>query len=114
MAARYVERRKVKLDSPFWRFAIRIPAALALAGLLVILVAAATPGLLHGDHLGHCCQFCHLGHAPLLKPAPGLVFHAPPANPVWFSTSVSIAEFSHSLAAAPARAPPSSSLTRGL
>ena len=50
-------------------FAVRLPAAVAIFALLVVTTAAVTPGLFHGDDLDHCCEFCHLGHLPLLKPA---------------------------------------------
>ena len=60
-------------------FAVRLPAAVAIFALLVVTTAAATPGLFHGDDLDHCCEFCHLGHLPILKPGAGVTYQAPPS-----------------------------------
>ena len=60
-------------------FAVRLPAAVAIFALLVVTTAAATPGLFHGDDLDHCCEFCHLGHLPILKPGVGVTYQAPPS-----------------------------------
>jgi hypothetical protein len=58
--------------------AIRLPALLAVIAILLATTAAVAP-LLHGGDFDHCCEFCHLGHVPLLKPAAGIVYHAPAA-----------------------------------
>jgi hypothetical protein len=57
---------------------VRLPALLAVFAILLATTAAAAP-LLHGGDLDHCCEFCHIGHVPILKPAGGIVFHAPVA-----------------------------------
>ena len=57
-------------------FAVRLPAAAAVFAFCVITTAAATPGLFHGDDLDHCCEFCHLGHLPILKPGAGVTYYA--------------------------------------
>jgi len=60
-----------------FHFAIRIPALLAVLGILFATTAAAAPGVLHGDDFDHCCQICHLGHMKTLKPTCGVIFHTP-------------------------------------
>ena len=86
--------------------AVRLPAAVAIFALLVITTAAATPGLFHGDDLDHCCEFCHLGHLPILKPGAGVTYHAPPSLAVTFLFEVG-PQHSHSpLSVHHSRAPP--------
>ena len=60
------------------KLAIRTPALLAALTLLVMTTAGAAPGLFHSDDFDHCCEFCHIGHVPVLEPASGVSILAPP------------------------------------
>jgi hypothetical protein len=87
------------------QFAIRLPALLAVVAILLATTAAVAP-LLHGGDLDHCCEFCHLGHVPILKPATGIVFHAPSALISWLAVEQNL-EAEHRTAGMPSsRAPP--------
>jgi hypothetical protein len=87
------------------QFAIRLPALLAVVAILLATTAAEAPRL-HGGDLDHCCQFCHLGHVPILKPATGIVFHAPAALIYWLAVEQSL-EAEYGTAGMPSsRAPP--------
>ena len=88
------------------QFAIRVPALLAVFTLLVITTTAAAPGLFHGDDLDHCCEFCHLGHVPILKPALGVTFYAPPQLVSWIAAASPSSHYDHSSEFANSRAPP--------
>ena len=72
------------MKTGFIGLSVRLLAAVAVFALLVITTAAASPGLFHGDDLDHCCEFCHLGHLPILKPAAGFTYQAPPSLAVPF------------------------------
>jgi hypothetical protein len=87
------------------QFAIRLPALLAVAAILLMTTAAVAP-LLHGGDLDHCCAFCHLGHMPILKPATGIVLHAPVSLVSWLAAEQSF-EATYRTAGAPSsRGPP--------
>ena len=88
------------------QIAFRLPALAAVWTLLVITTAAAAPGLFHGDHLDHCCEFCHLGHLPILKPAARVVFHTPAMLVSAIGSERAPQSAYHSLDTQPARAPP--------
>ncbi len=87
-------------------FAVRLPAAAAVFALLVITTAAAAPGLFHGDGLDHCCEFCHLGHLPILKPGAGVTYYAPPSLAVTFRSEAAPQQSYFSLSVRHSRAPP--------
>ena len=87
-------------------FAARLPAAVAVFALFVITTAAATPGLFHGDDLDHCCEFCHLGHLPILKPGAGVTYQAPPSLAVTFLFEADPQQSHSSLSVCHSRAPP--------
>ena len=87
-------------------FAVRLPAAVAVLALLVVTTAAATPGLFHGDDLDHCCEFCHLGHLPILKPGAGVTYQAPPSLAVSFRFEAAPQQSHSSLSVCHSRAPP--------
>ena len=88
------------------RFVVRVPAAAAVFALLVITTAAAAPGLFHGDDLDHCCEFCHLGHLPILKPGAGKTYHAPPGLATTFRSQTAPQQSYFSLNVNRSRAPP--------
>lgn len=85
---------------------VRLPAAIAVISLLVVTTAAATPGLFHGDDLDHCCEFCHLGHLPLLKPSAGVSYQAPPSLAVPFRIEAAQQQGHSSPSVRRSRAPP--------
>lgn len=87
-------------------FAVRLPAAVAIFALLVITTAAATPGLFHGDDLDHCCEFCHLGHLPILKPGAGVNYQVPPSLAVPFRIEAAQQQSHSSPSVHHSRAPP--------
>jgi hypothetical protein len=87
------------------QFAVRLPALLAVVAILLATTAAAAP-LLHGGELDHCCEFCHLGHVPILKPATGIVFHAPVALISWVTIAQGLSIEHLSLGSPSSRAPP--------
>lgn len=88
------------------RFVVRLPAAAAVFALLVITTAAAAPGLFHGDDLDHCCEFCHLGHLPILKPGAGVTYYAPPSLATTFRSDPAPRQSYFSLSVHHSRAPP--------
>ena len=85
---------------------VRLPVAVAVFALLVVTTAAATPGLFHGDDLDHCCEFCHLGHLPLLKPSAGVSYQAPPSLAVPFRIEAAQQQSHSSSSVRRSRAPP--------
>lgn len=87
-------------------FALRLPAAVAIFALLVVTTAAVTPGLFHGDDLDHCCEFCHLGHLPLLKPGAGVTYQGPPSLAVPFRFEAAPQQSHSSLSGHHSRGPP--------
>ena len=87
-------------------FAVRLLAAAAVFAFCVITTAAATPGLFHGDDLDHCCEFCHLGHLPILKPGVGVTYQPPPSLAVPFRFQAAPQESHFSLSVHHPRAPP--------
>ena len=87
-------------------FSVRLPAAVAVFAFCVITTAAATPGLFHGDDLDHCCEFCHLGHLPILKPDAGVTYQAPPSLAVPVRLEAAPQQRHSSLSVHHSRAPP--------
>ena len=94
------------MTSRWLQVAIRVPALLAVFTLLVITTSAAVPGLLHGDDLDHCCEFCHVAHVPLLRPVAAITFHAPPRLISCISVAGPAAQADHSCEFSHSRAPP--------
>ncbi len=94
------------MASKWLQFAVRVPALLAVFTLLVITTSAAAPGLFHGDDLDHCCEFCHLGHAPILRPAAAVTLHAPPRLVSWIAVAGLAGQADHSCEFTHSRAPP--------
>jgi len=85
---------------------LRAPALLAVLSLLVMTTAGAAPGLFHGGDLDHCCEYCHLGHAPVLEPAPGLESPVPAQHFAEREEEVRYREAFTLLISEPSRAPP--------
>lgn len=94
------------MASKWLQFAVRLPALLAVFTLLVITTSAAAPGLFHGDDLDHCCEFCHLGHVSIPRPAPAITFHAPPRLVSWIAVAGPAGQADHSCEFTHSRAPP--------
>ncbi len=94
------------MTSKWLQFAVRVPALLAVFTLLVITTSAAAPGLFHGDDLDHCCEFCHLGHAPILRPSAAITLHAPPRLISWIAVAGRAAQADHPREFTHSRAPP--------
>ena len=88
------------------RLAFRLPAAAAVFALLLTTTAGAAPGLFHGDGLDHCCEFCHVGHVPVLKPSGGIEYSAPPAAVAWLHAECSSQRLELLLINEHSRAPP--------
>ena len=88
------------------RIATWVATLLVGLALLVVTTAGSSPGLFHGDDFNHCCEFCHLGHLPILKPAPRVICHAPLLQ-IW-SARLETAAVPDLFSAAPctARSPP--------
>ena len=88
------------------RTAMQVAALMAGLALLVITTAASSPGLFHGDDFNHCCEFCHLGHVPILKPVPRVTCHAPPLQVSSLGIETAGAPDSFSAVPRAARSPP--------
>ena len=88
------------------KLAIRTPALLAVLTLLVMTTAGAAPGLFHSDDADHCCEFCHVGHLPVLEPAAGVSIPAPPALISLMAPTNAAEGCDHSFGLSLARAPP--------
>ena len=88
------------------RLVVRLPAAAAVFALLVIITAAAVPGLFHSDDLDHCCEFCHLGHLPILKLGAGVTYFAPPSLATTSRSEAAPRQSYLSLSLRNSRAPP--------
>jgi hypothetical protein len=86
--------------------AIRMPALLAALTLLVMTTAGTAPGLFHGDDLDHCCEFCHIGHLPVLESVSGVNVVAPPELVLSVAAANAVDPYDHTYEFSLARAPP--------
>ena len=94
----------MKRVHPHWL--LRLAALPAVVALLVMTTAGAAPGLFHGDGLDHCCEFCHLGHAPILKSVASLTIPAPSVSATAVILIAKTAASQHRLGLPSLRAPP--------